>query len=121
MNRLTRDGTIESVSGNQYFRRERGQGKLIFPVQLTTTRIDWQPYPVDPYSAVSYDHTMLQNTYRYILFNSIFGDGVMFQISTMGINKSFEPPPSTNQERALLSGTAAAKLLILCPINQVYQ
>ena len=37
---LTRDGTAESVSRDQFLRRERGQGKIhIFPVQLTTRGI----------------------------------------------------------------------------------
>ena len=47
MSRLTRDGTAEPVSRDQILRRERGQGKIIFPVQLTTSRIV-QPYPIDP-------------------------------------------------------------------------
>ena len=36
---MTRNGTAEPVSRDQILRRERGQGKLIFPVQLTTSRI----------------------------------------------------------------------------------
>ena len=40
MSRLARDGTAEPVSRDQILRRERGQGeKIIFPVQLTTSRI----------------------------------------------------------------------------------
>ena len=39
MSRLTRDGTAETVSRDQILRRERGQGKFIFPVQLTTGRM----------------------------------------------------------------------------------
>ena len=38
MSRLTRDGTVETVSRDQILRHEREQGK-IFPVQLTTSRI----------------------------------------------------------------------------------
>ena len=40
MSRLTRDGTTEPVSRDQILRRERGQGTVTFPVQLTTSRID---------------------------------------------------------------------------------
>ena len=36
---MTRDGTAETVSRDQVLRRELGQGKNIFPVQLTTSRI----------------------------------------------------------------------------------
>ena len=39
MSRLTRDGMAEPVSRDQILRHERGQGNIIFPVQLTTSRI----------------------------------------------------------------------------------
>ena len=40
MSRLTADGTAEPVSQDQIsVRRKRGQGKTIFPVELTTSRI----------------------------------------------------------------------------------
>ena len=39
MGRLTWDGTAEAVSRDQIIRRVRGQGNIIFPVQLTTGRI----------------------------------------------------------------------------------
>ena len=38
MSRLTRDGTAEPVSRDQILRREREQGIIHFPVQLTTCR-----------------------------------------------------------------------------------
>ena len=40
MSRLTRDGTAEPISRDQILRHARGQGHIIFPVQLTTSRID---------------------------------------------------------------------------------
>ena len=40
MSRLMWDGTTELVSRDQILRRERGQGKFIFLVQLTTSKID---------------------------------------------------------------------------------
>ena len=39
MSRLTRDGTAEPVSRDQILRHARGQGNIIFPVQLITSRI----------------------------------------------------------------------------------
>ena len=39
MSRLTRDGTAEPVSRDQILSHARGQGNIIFPVQLTTSRI----------------------------------------------------------------------------------
>ena len=39
MSRLTRDGTAETVSRDQILRHARGPGNIIFPVQLTTSRI----------------------------------------------------------------------------------
>ena len=41
MSRLTRDGTTEPVLRDHILRRERGQREIfVFPVQLTTSRID---------------------------------------------------------------------------------
>ena len=54
MSRLTRDGTAESVSRDQTFKRERGQGNIEFPYSADHEQ-DWQPYPVDPYSAMCDD------------------------------------------------------------------
>ena len=50
MSRLTLDETAEPVSRDQILRRERGQGNIIFPCSADHVQ-DWQPYPVDPYSA----------------------------------------------------------------------
>ena len=58
MNRLTRDGTAEPVSRDQILRHARGQGNVHFPCSADHEQ-DWQPYPVDPYSAICDDHTYL--------------------------------------------------------------
>ena len=60
MSRLTRDGTAEPVSRDQILRHARGQGNIHFPCSADHEQ-DWQPYPVDPYSAICDDHI------RYIL------------------------------------------------------
>ena len=39
MSKLTRDGTAEPVSRDQFFRREGDRDILIFPVRLTARRI----------------------------------------------------------------------------------
>ena len=39
MSRLMRDGTAEPASRDQILRHARGQGNIIFAVQLTTSRI----------------------------------------------------------------------------------
>ena len=51
MSRLTRDGTAEPVSRDQILRRERGQENINVPCSADHVQ-DWQPYPVDPYSAI---------------------------------------------------------------------
>ena len=51
MSRLTRDGTAEPVSRDQILRHARGQGNVLFPCSADHEQ-DWQPYPVDPYSAI---------------------------------------------------------------------
>ena len=58
MSRLTRDGTAEPVSRDQIFRHARGQGNINFPCSADHEQ-DWQPYPVDPYSAICDDHTYI--------------------------------------------------------------
>ena len=56
MSRVTRDGTAEPVSRDQILRHARGQGDVHFPCSADHEQ-DWQPYPVDPYSAICDDHT----------------------------------------------------------------
>ena len=51
MNRLMRDGTTEPVSRDQFLRHARGQGNIHFPCSADREQ-DWQPYPVDLYSAI---------------------------------------------------------------------
>ena len=57
MSRLTRDGTAEPVSRDQILRCEWGQGDINFPCSANHGQ-DWQPYPVDPYSAIHDDNTL---------------------------------------------------------------
>ena len=58
MSRLTRDGTAEPVSRDQILRHARGQGNINFPGSADHEQ-DWQPYPVDPYSAICDGHTYI--------------------------------------------------------------
>ena len=58
MSRMTRDGTAEPVSRNQILRGKRRQGKNKFPCSADHEQA-WQSYPVDPYSAISDDHTYI--------------------------------------------------------------
>ena len=64
MSRLMLDGTAEPVSRDQILRHARGQGNIHFPCSADHEQ-DWQPYPVDPYSAICDDHTYI-NTYILI-------------------------------------------------------
>ena len=58
ISRLTRDGTAEPVSRDQILRHARGQGNIHFPCSADHEE-DWQPFPVDPYSAICDDHTYI--------------------------------------------------------------
>ena len=58
MSRLTRDGTAEPFSRDQILRHARGQGNMNFSCSADHEQ-DWQPYPVDPYSATCDDHTYI--------------------------------------------------------------
>ena len=51
-------GTAEPVSRDQILRHARGQGNVHFPCSADHEQ-DWQPYPVDPYSAICDDHTYI--------------------------------------------------------------
>ena len=67
MSRLTQDGTAEPVSRDQILRHARGQGNIHFPFSADHEQ-DWQPYPVDPYSAICDDHTYI---HTYIHTSSV--------------------------------------------------
>ena len=73
MSRLTREGMAEPVSRDQIIRHERGQGNIHFPCSADHKQ-DWQPFPLDPYSAICDDHTYI---HTYIL-----QDGRMFVFTT---------------------------------------
>ena len=62
MSRLTRDGTAEPISRDQILRHARGQGNIHFSCSADHEQ-DWQPYPVDPYSAIcdDDDHTYIHD------------------------------------------------------------
>ena len=62
MSRLTRDGTAEPVSRDQILRRVRGQENIHFPCSAGHEQ-DWQPYLVDPWSAICDDHTYIHKLY----------------------------------------------------------
>ena len=70
MSRLARDGTVEPVSRDQILRHARGQGNIHFPCSADHEQ-DWQPCPVDPYSATCDDHTYRHtDIHTYCVFSS---------------------------------------------------
>ena len=73
MSRLTRDGTAEPVSRDQILRHARGEGNVHFPCSADHEQ-DWQPYPVDPYSAICDDHTYIHIcTYFHLSLCGVIG------------------------------------------------
>ena len=58
MNRLTRNGTAEPVSRDQMLRHARRKGNVHFPYSADHEQ-DWEPYSVDPYSAICDDRTYI--------------------------------------------------------------
>ena len=66
MSRLTRDGTAEPVSRDQILRHARGQGNIISPVQLTTSRIGNLTRLIHTLLYVMTIHTYI-HTYNLIL------------------------------------------------------
>ena len=70
MSRLTRERTAEPLSRDQILRHARGQGNVHFPCSADHEQ-DWQPYPVDPYSAICDDHTYI-HTYIHAARSSAY-------------------------------------------------
>ena len=70
MSRLTRNGTAGPVSRDQILRHAQGQGNIHFPSSSDHEQ-DWQPYPVDPYSAICDDHTYI-NTYIHTYIHTYY-------------------------------------------------
>ena len=78
MSRLTRDGTAEPVSRDQILRHARGQGNIIFPVQLTTSRIGNLTRLIHTLLYVMTIHTYIQsyynvnmNIYNLVTYNDV--------------------------------------------------
>ena len=65
MSRLTRDGTAEPVSRDQILRHARGHGNIIFPVQLTTSRIGNLTRLIHTLLYVMTIHTYIYLTFKF--------------------------------------------------------
>ena len=58
MSRLTRDGTAEPSREAKFSGTHGDRGIFISPCSADHEQ-GWQPYPVDPYSAICDDHTYI--------------------------------------------------------------
>ena len=89
MSRLTRDGTAEPVSRDQILRHARGQGNIIFPVQLTTSRIG---------NLTRLIHTLLYvmtiHTYIHTYPDLLGGKTSLSSSNTQAISTTFKSSPS---------------------------
>ena len=85
MSRLTRDETTEPISRDQILRHARGQGNIIFPVQLTTSRIGNLTRLIHTLLYVmtihTYIHTVLYRDYKYFQYSGGFFDSKMCMLS----------------------------------------
>ena len=107
LSRLTRDGTAEPVSRDQILRHVRGQGNIHFPFSADHEQ-DWQPHPVDPYSAVvrddhTYIHTLEYLDYRGLPLNPMVTSLLVSQwsIYAMNIHQLFVLNSSDDHEKLL--------------------
>ena len=71
---MKRDGTAETVTRDQIFRRERGQGNVNFPCSADHEQ-DWQPHPVYPYSCYMCDHIYIYTYFQHAHFIPMVGVG----------------------------------------------
>ena len=63
MSRLTRDGTAEPLSRNQFFSGANGDREtIVFPVQLTTSRIDILAQSIHTFAISVTIHTYISRT-----------------------------------------------------------
>ena len=85
MSRLARDGMAEAVSRDHILRRERRQGNIRFPCSADNEQ-NWQPYPIDIFSATAY--MMTKHTYKVI---SVVGVLNLHRSSTKKENLTHEP------------------------------
>ena len=87
---LTRDGTAESVWRDFIIRRERGQGKNIFLVQLTTaSRIGNLPRVIHTRLRVMTTHTFI-DTYIHTYITPTGRFGVYYTPLLDGIFQTYE-------------------------------
>ena len=87
MSRLTRDGTAEPVLRDQILRHVRGQGLVHFPCSADHEQ-DWQPYPIDPYSAI-YIYICDDHTYTHAIRCLSLCVFVFYIMTYSSINSSF--------------------------------
>ena len=123
MGRLTRDGTAERVSRDQILRHAREQGNIIFPCSADHEQ-DWQPYPVDPYSAICDDHSFI-HTYIHTYIHTPLGrhipslalvrflTGLLF-CSDFGSGKSEKGVSTYELYRSLMLSCPRSRLRIRC-------
>ena len=103
MSRLTRDGTAEPVSRDQILRHARGQGNIIFPVQLTTSRVG--------------NLTRLIHTLLYVMTIHTYTHVCVFSSHPFWTSSSLDVPAGVTQEEGhtgfLIHLPSAVRALIL--------
>ena len=98
---LRRDGTAQPVSQDQIQRRERGQGKVHFPCSADHNEQDWQPHPVDPYSAISDgNHTRLIHTLAYTFIHIFYSHDAP---------RYYRPPPPGRNSSSWIAWTTKGR------------
>ena len=90
MSRLTRDGTAEPVSRDQILRHARGQGNVHFPCSADHEQ-DWQPYPVDPYSAICDDHTYIHTYIHTVVACTLNSRLLLGHLGVIAVGDFFSP------------------------------
>ena len=100
MSRLTRDGTAEPVSRDQNIRRKRGQGNVHFSYSADHEQ-DWQPCPVDPYSAIRDGHILQGCVTRAIILKRMYPYSAIRETKISGANGNREifVVPSADHEK----------------------
>ena len=121
MSRLTRDGTAEPISRDQILRHARGQGDILFPVQLTTSRIGNLTRLIHTLPYVMTIHTYLQTQHlrcnRRVNIGFLIGAvgtalGVVGSVQIDAALKRLKLPTITPGATSTLSASSASLFLL---------
>ena len=93
---------VKQLLEDQNLRRERGQGNVHFSQCSADHKRDWQPYPVDPYSATCDDDTYIQAVWRHCCIYTVIQQNGLGYSTYLQCRTNLAVRPWHNSSFALL-------------------